>query len=49
MGKAILAILGDDILRVPGSVQLSTDQPCGTEAAIHAMQSIYEELHTEAI
>ena len=49
VGKAVLFVLGEDVRRAAGSMQVCAGQPCGIEAAIHAMESIYEEPDTEAI
>ena len=49
LGKAILSVVGEDVQKAAGSIQLCAGQPCGIEAAIHAMQSIYNEPDTEGI
>ena len=49
VGKAVLFVLGEDVRRAAGSMQVCAGQPCGIEAAIYAMESIYEEPEKETI
>ena len=42
IGKAILSIIKDDVLKVAGVQQLCVGQQSGCEAAIHAMRSVFE-------
>ena len=49
VGKAILSVLGENVRKAAGSIQLCAGQPCGVEAAIHAMQAIFEEPETEKV
>ena len=37
VSKAILFVLGEDVQKAAGSIQLCAGQPCGIEAAIHAI------------
>ena len=43
MGKGILETISDDIQKAAGSVQLCAGQIAGIEAAIHAMNTAYED------
>ena len=47
IGKAILSIVNPEIQQAAGS--LCAGLPCGIEAAIHAMRSIYEDPDTDGI
>ena len=49
IGKAVLSIVNPEIQRAAGSLQLCAGQPCGIEAAIHAMRSIYEDPDTDGV
>lgn len=49
LGKAILSVVGNDVRKAVGSLQLCAGQSSGCEAAIHAMRSIFNEPDTEAI
>ena len=49
IGKAILHTVGLDIQEAAGSVQLCTGQEAGCEAAVHAMQKIFDEDDTEGV
>lgn len=49
MAKAILRILAPDIQEVAGSSQLCAGQEAGCEAAVHAMQKIFQRECTEVI
>ena len=49
VGKSILYIIGRDIQEAAGSLQLCAGQDCGIEAAIHAMQQVYDLDNTEAV
>ena len=49
VGKSILYVIGRDIQEAAGSLQLCAGQDCGIEAAIHAMQQVYDSDNTEAI
>ena len=48
IGKAILSIIRDDIQEAAGPLQLCAGQEAGCEAAVHAMQQLYESPDTEA-
>ena len=41
IAKATLQVIGDDIQKAAGCVQLCAGQSAGTEAAVHAMHSAY--------
>ena len=49
IGKTINWVLKDDIHEATGSLQTATALKAGSEAAIHAMQTIFEEPLTEAV
>ena len=46
IGKAVLYTIGGDIKEAAGSIQLCTDQTSGCEAAVHAMNQVYNEEDT---
>ena len=48
VGKAVLATVKLDILEAIGPLQLCAGQDAGSEAAIHAMHSLFAEEDTEA-
>ncbi len=49
IGKAILAVIKVDVLEAAGTLQLCAGQEAGSEAAIHAMRSIFEDTESEAV
>ena len=49
IGKAVLSIVNAEVQQAAGSLQLCAGQPCGIEAAIHAMHAIYEEPETDGV
>ena len=49
IGKAVLSVLGQDVLEAIGSVQLCAGQKGGCEAAVHALRTSFESDSTEAI
>jgi hypothetical protein len=49
MSKTILSVIKSDIIEVTGTSQLCVGQKCGCEAAIHALNNIFQEEHTEGI
>ena len=49
MGKAINWILRADIQEAVGSLQTAAGLKTGTEAAIHAMSTIFEDPATEGV
>ena len=49
VAKAILRVLSDDIEEACGYLQKCSGLPAGLEAAVHAMQQLYEEEATEGI
>ena len=49
IGKAILSVIKEDIMRVAGVRQLCVGQQAGCEAAIHALRCIYDLPTSEAI
>ena len=49
IGKAVLSVLGGDILDTVGTAQLCAGQKGGCEAAVHALRSSFESEFSEAI
>ena len=49
IGKAVLSVLGHDVLETVGSAQLCAGQKGGCEAAVHALRSSFEFESSEAI
>ena len=49
IGKSILSTIKTDIQEAAGTLQLCAGQEAGCEAAIHAMQQIFKDEHTEAV
>ena len=49
IGKAVLSVIKEDILRVAGVKQLCVGQQAGCKAAIHALRCIFDHSSTEAI
>ena len=49
VGKAVTSVLKNDITNVAGDLQVCSGQPGGTEAAVHAMKAIYDDVDTECI
>ena len=48
-GKAVVALVRNDIISSVGSLQVCAGHEAGCEAAIHAMHSIFQEQSTEAV
>ena len=48
IAKAVLTIVGEDILDAAGCSQLCAGQPSGTEAAVHAVRLAFQEDDAEA-
>ena len=49
IGKAIISVIRPDIINSAGSLQLCAGQNAGCEAAVHAMNGLFEEESTDAI
>ena len=49
IAKAVLVIVRDDVLQAVGPLQLCAGQPAGCEAAIHAMQRVFDSPETEGV
>ena len=49
IGKAVLSIIGNDIIETAGCLQICTGQPSGCEAAVHAMRRCFENNDAEAV
>ena len=45
----VMNVARDDVIASSGSLQLSTSQQAGNEAAVHAMNAIFEEENTDAV
>ena len=48
-GKVIVSVLKEDVIKYTGRLQVSARQEVGIEAAIHSMNMMYEDEHTDAI
>ena len=48
IAKAILHVIGDDIQLAAGALQTCAGHDAGSEAAIHAMKSIFDDDNTQA-
>eukprot|EP00117_Sycon_ciliatum_P046195 scpid56052/ scgid0290/ len=49
IGKAILAVIGGDVQKAAGSLQLCAGQECGIEAAVHAMRQVFNSSKSECV
>ena len=49
IGKAILAVIKLDVLEASGTLQLCAGQKAGSEAAIHTMHQMFENVESEAV
>ena len=49
IGKAVLYVIGQDIKDAAGPLELCAGQMAGSEAAVHAMQTILKKDETEAV
>ena len=49
MGKAVMSIVGRDVLLAAGPLQLCAGQTAGSEAAIHAMSQIFDDAGSDAV
>ena len=49
IGKAILAVMKLDVLEAAGTLKLCASQEAGSEAAIHAMRQMFEDVESEAV
>ena len=49
VGKVIIATISPDIVKSAGSIQLCAGQQAGCEAAVHAMNQIFQEEETDAL
>ena len=49
IGKAVLTIVGKEVRDAAGPLQLCAGQPAGSEAAIHAMSSIFQDTSSDAV
>ena len=48
-GKALITVVKDDIVKATGSLQVCAGQQAGCEAAVHSMNSIFQEEESDAI
>ena len=44
-----MAVIGDDVQKCTGSLQLSAGQPCGYEAAIHAVRDLFADQYSDGV
>ena len=49
IGKAMLSVVGGDIQSVTRAIQLCAGQQGGREAAVHALQKIYDDDYVDSI
>ena len=49
ISKAILAIVGQDIVDLPGSLQLCAGHDSGCKVAVHSIRQLFSDSETEAI
>jgi len=49
IGKAILSIVGQDVQKAAGSLQLCAGQAAGSEAAVHAMRALFQDTSTDGV
>jgi len=49
IGKCVMRVIKQDVIEASGSLQLCTGQKSGSDAAIHAMQNIFETPDTDAL
>ena len=49
LGKAVLATIGNEIQEAAGALQVCAGHQAGSEAAVHAMRSVFEDASSEAV
>ena len=49
VGKAVLSVVGKDIVQAAGPLQLCAGQLAGCEAAVHVMRRVFSETSTDAV
>ena len=49
ISKAILSILGQDVIEAAGPIQLCTGLDGGCEAAVHSLRQLFADANTEAV
>ena len=49
IGKCVMKVTKEDVLDASGSLLVCADLRSGSEAAVHAMHSIFEEEETDAV
>ena len=49
VSKAILAVIGEEIVDLAGTIQLCAGQEAGCEIGVHSMRAIFRDPNTEAI
>ena len=49
IGKVIMNVVGSEVLRVTGPLQLCSGHEAGAEAAIHSMRSVFHDKGTDAV
>ena len=48
-GKALMQVIKGDVMKSAGSLQVCAGQRAGSEAAVHAMNKLFEEEETDAV
>ena len=49
IGKAVMSVIGQDVLKAAGPLQLCAGQEAGCEAAVHAMRQVFQSAATDGI
>ena len=49
IGKAIVVVVGSDVEKVTGALQVCAGQQSGCESAVHAMRLVFQDPNTEAV
>ena len=49
VGKVIMMVVGNDVLKATGSIQLCAEHEADVESAVHAMTAFFAEEGTEAV
>ena len=49
IGKAVMSVVGLDVLKAAGSLQLCAGQEAGCEAAVHTMRDLFKATSTDGV
>lgn len=49
VGKAVMSVVGTDVVQAAGPLQLCAGQIAGCEAAVHAMRTVFADSSTDAV